>query len=98
MARRAHPRPASAVRPFKLLRPPLKVWIDLNILYPLPPHHSSKFNPEGFDVRRVVPGDLVEWSITVDGDWLGRVTYELMSRDRSETVTHWVPSRALKPL
>lgn len=98
MARRTESRSPATARPFKLLRPPIKVWIDLAILYPLPPHHRCTFNPEGFDVRRVVPGDLLEWSITVDGDWLGRVSYELMSRDRSETVTHWVSSRALVPL
>ena len=85
-------------RPFKVLTPAVKVLIDLSVLYPQPPHHSGTFTADGFDVRRVVPGDLTEWSMTVDGDWIGRVTYQLMSKDRCETVTHWVPSRVLKPL
>lgn len=85
-------------RPFKVLTPAVKVLIDLSILYPHPPHHSGHYTADGFDVRTVVAGDLTEWSMTVDGDWIGRVTYQLMSKDRCETVTHWVPSRVLKPL
>ena len=67
---------------------------DQNILTSV----SIALEAEGFDVRTVVPGDLTEWSMTVDGDWIGRVTYQLMSKDRCETVTHWVPSRVLKRL
>ncbi|SNT30533.1 hypothetical protein SAMN05421642_11398 [Rhodococcoides kyotonense] len=85
-------------RPFKVLTPSVKVLVDLAVLYPQPPHHTGKYTADGFEVRTVVPGDLTEWSMTVDGDWIGRVTYQLMSKDRSETVTHWVPSRVLKPL
>lgn len=85
-------------RPFKVLTPAVKVMIDLSILYPHPPHHNGSYTAEGFDVRKIVPGDLTEWSMTVDGDWIGRVTYQLTSKDRCETVTHWVPSRVLKPL
>jgi hypothetical protein len=85
-------------RPFKVLTPPVKVLVDLAALYPQPPHHTGRYTADGFEVRTVVPGDLTEWSMTVDGDWIGRVTYQLMSKDRSETVTHWVPSRMLKPL
>ena len=89
---------ADSRRPFKVLTPAVKVLIDLSVLYPHPPHHSGRYPAEGFDVRTVVPGDLTEWSMTVDGDWIGRVTYQLMSKDRCETVTHWVPSRVLKRL
>lgn len=85
-------------QPFKVLTPPVKVLVDLAVLYPQPPHHTGRYTADGFEVRTVVPADLTEWSMTVDGDWIGRVTYQLMSKDRSETVTHWVPSRVLKPL
>ncbi|MGU3432732.1 hypothetical protein ACNHUS_06905 [Actinomycetes bacterium M1A6_2h] len=83
--------------PFRLLRPPVKVWIDLSALFPDPPHHVDVFTAGGFEVRTVVLGDLLEWSMTTDGVWLGCVRYDLASKERSESVTHWVPSAVLEP-
>lgn len=87
-----------ALKPFRLLRPPAKVRIDLSALYPHPPHHKSRYTPEGFDAQKVIVGDVVEWSLTTEGLWLGCVTYNFESMYRNERVTHWVPSWVLRPI
>ena len=82
--------------PFRLVRPPVPVLIDLTVLFPRQPHRSGRYHPHGLQMHKVVKGTLSCWGLCEQGDWWGLVTYEIAYGSRGKTVTHWVPAWTLR--
>jgi hypothetical protein len=85
-----------ARNPFRVVRPPISVLIDLTVLFPREPHRSGRFQPNGLQLHKVVEGRLTCWGICEQGDWWGLVTYPIAYGSRRKTVTHWVPAWMLR--
>ena len=82
--------------PFRVVRPPITVLIDLTVLFPREPHRSGRFQPNGLQLHKVVEGRLTCWGICEQGDWWGLVTYPIAYGSKRKTVTHWVPAWTLR--
>lgn len=82
--------------PFRPVRPPVAVLIDLTVLFPREPHRSGRYHPNGLQLHKVVEGQLSCWGICEQGDWWGLVTYPVDFGARHKTVTHWVPAWTLR--
>ena len=63
--------------PFRLVRPPVAVLVDLTVLFPRQPHRDGRYHPHGLQMHKVVEGRLSCWGICEQGDWWGLVTYEI---------------------
>jgi hypothetical protein len=85
-----------ARNPFRVVRPPITVLIDLTVLFPREPHRSGRFQPNGLQLHKVVEGRLTCWGICEQGDWWGLVTYPIAYGSKRKTVTHWVPAWTLR--
>jgi hypothetical protein len=85
-----------ARNPFRVVRPPISVLIDLTVLFPREPHRSGRFQPNGLQLHKVVEGRLTCWGICEQGDWWGLVTYPIAYGSKRKTVTHWVPAWTLR--
>ncbi len=82
--------------PFRPVRPPLAVLVDLTVLFPRQPHRSGHYHPHGLQMHKVVEGRLTCWGICEQGDWWGLVTYEIAYGSKRKPVTHWVPAWILR--
>ena len=87
------------------VRPPAPVEVDLQALFPLPPHHELEPIPDGLDLRRTVVGRLSIWGRAAEGDWWGLVTYPTTpaaigsdTAAAAEAVSHWVPGHLVRPV
>ena len=85
-----------ARNPFRVVRPPISVLIDLTVLFPREPHRSGRFQPNGLQLHKVVEGRLTCWGICEQGDWWGLVTYPIAYGSKRKNVTHWVPAWTLR--
>src|ERR1700759_1181115 len=85
-----------ARNPFRIVRPPISVLIDLTVLFPREPHRSGRFQPNGLQLHKVVEGRLSCWGICEQGDWWGLVTYPIAYGSKRKNVTHWVPAWTLR--
>jgi len=85
-----------ARNPFRVVRPPISVLIDLTVLFPREPHRSGRFQPNGLQLHKVVEGRLTCWGICEQGDWWGLVTYPIVYGSKRKDVTHWVPAWILR--
>jgi hypothetical protein len=85
-----------ARNPFRVVRPPITVLIDLTVLFPREPHRTGRFQPNGLQLHKVVEGQLTCWGICEQGDWWGLVTYPIAYGSKRKTVTHWVPAWTLR--
>ena len=85
-----------ARNPFRVVRPPISVLIDLTVLFPREPHRSGRFQPNGLQLHKVVEGRLSCWGICEQGDWWGLVTYPIAYGSKRKNVTHWVPAWTLR--
>lgn len=61
--------------------PPSGAWVDLGALYRRAPHAPRHVVPDGLDLEGRVPGALRSWVRSVNGDWLGVVTFEIRYAD-----------------
>jgi hypothetical protein len=82
--------------PFRVVRPPIPVLIDLTVLFPREPHRDGRYHPHGLQMHKVVEGTLSCWGICEQGDWWGLVTYEIVYGAKRKAVTHWVPAWILR--
>jgi hypothetical protein len=82
--------------PFRTVRPPINVLIDLTALFPREPHRSGRYHPNGLQLHKVVEGRLSCWGICEQGDWWGLVTYPVDYGPKRKNVTHWVPAWTLR--
>lgn len=85
-----------ARNPFRVVRPPISVLIDLTVLFPREPHRSGRFQPNGLQLHKIVEGRLTCWGICEQGDWWGLVTYPIAYGSKRKNVTHWVPAWTLR--
>jgi hypothetical protein len=83
--------------PFRVVRPPITVLVDLTMLFPRAPHRTGRYHPHGLQMHKVVEGQLSCWGICEQGDWWGLVTYPIAYGSRRKAVTHWVPAWTLLP-
>jgi hypothetical protein len=83
--------------PFRQVRPPMPVLIDLVALFPREPHRSGRYHPHGLQLSKVVTGTLGCWGLCEEGQWWGLVTYRITYGAQSRPVTHWVPAWTLRP-
>jgi len=81
--------------PFRVVRPPVAVLVDLTVLFPRQPHRSGRYHPHGLQMHKVVPGLLSCWGICEQGDWWALVTYQVSYGAQHKSVTHWVPAWTL---
>lgn len=84
--------------PFRQVRPPLPVRVDLAALFPRQPHRTGRLHPGGLQMHAVVPGSLTWWGLCEQGEWWGLVTYSIAYGSSRRTVTHWVPAWTLRPV
>ena len=82
--------------PFRPVRPPLTVLVDLTVLFPRQPHRTGRYHPHGLQMHKVVEAKLSCWGLCEQGDWWGLVTYHLAYGSKSKAVTHWVPAWTLR--
>ena len=82
--------------PFRVVRPPITVLVDLTVLFPREPHRSGRYHAGGLQLHKVVEGRLTCWGICEQGDWWGLVTYPIAYGSKRKTVTHWVPAWTLR--
>jgi hypothetical protein len=85
-----------ARNPFRVVRPPITVLIDLTVLFPREPHRSGRFYANGLQLHKVVEGRLTCRGMCEQGDWWGLVTYPIAYGSKRKTVTHWVPAWTLR--
>lgn len=57
--------------PFRVVRPPIAVLVDLTVLFPREPHRTGRYQPNGLQLHKVVEGRLSCWGICEQGDWWG---------------------------
>jgi hypothetical protein len=82
--------------PFRVVRPPVTVLVDLTVLFPREPHRTGRYHPNGLQLHKVVEGQLSCWGICEQGDWWGLVSYPIAYGSKRKTVTHWVPAWVLR--
>jgi hypothetical protein len=81
--------------PFRVVRPPIAVLVDLTVLFPREPHRSGRYQPNGLQLHKVVEGRLSCWGLCEQGDWWGLVTYPIAFGSKQKSVTHWIPAWTL---
>src|SRR6185437_11201788 len=72
--------------PFRVVRPPIAVLVDLTVLFPREPHRSGRYQPNGLQLHKVVEGCLSCWALCEQGDWWGLVTYPVAYGSQRKTV------------
>lgn len=87
------PRSRGYLRPVK---PPLPVWVDLGVVYPLPerPTHALA---DGVDLQATVAGELQMWNRTTTGYWIGWVEFRISTGSGSAPASQWIMASALSP-
>src|ERR1700761_8722371 len=82
--------------PFRVVRPPITVLIDLTVLFPREPHRSGSFYANGLQLHKVVEGRLSGWGRCDQGAWWGCLTSPIVYVSKRKPVTHWVPAWTLR--
>ncbi len=82
--------------PFRPVRPPLPVLVDLGVLFPRRPHRTGRYHPQGLQMDKVVAATLSCWGLCEQGEWWGLVTYDIAYGAERRAVTHWVPAWLLR--
>ena len=82
--------------PFRPVRPPVPVLIDLTTLFPRRPHRAGRYHQHGLQMDKVVAGKLTCWGLCEQGEWWGLVTYFIAYGSDRKAVTHWVPAWTLR--
>jgi len=82
--------------PFRPVRPPARVLVDLSALFPRRPHRTGRYHPQGLQMDAVVTGTLSCWGLCEQGEWWGLVTYGIAYGARRKSVTHWAPAWTLR--
>ncbi len=82
--------------PFRPLRPPVAVLIDLTTLFARRPHRTGRYHPGGLQMDKIVAGTLHCWGLCEQGEWWGLVSYPIAYGGARKSVTHWVPAWALR--
>ncbi|AYF78030.1 hypothetical protein D7D52_34150 [Nocardia yunnanensis] len=80
--------------------PPKPVWVRLDAILVRDPGKPKHVNGAGVHMSGERPGVLSHWVPTVDGEWLGRVTYSLQYADGRPDLhirDQLVPAYALRP-
>ncbi|MGW5218768.1 hypothetical protein ACWEQA_12960 [Nocardia sp. NPDC004085] len=80
--------------------PPRPVWVRLDALLLRDPEMPRHTNGVGMEMHGETAGTLTHWIPTVDGDWLGRVTYTVCYADGRAPLRmrdQLVPAYALRP-
>jgi hypothetical protein len=79
-------------------RAEIPVWVDLEKLFGSSTSSTTSSPPGGL-VLEVVRGDLVRWSRSADGGWIGVVSWTGRTVDGAtvRAANQWVPSAALRP-
>ncbi|WP_245671667.1 hypothetical protein [Nocardia amamiensis] len=83
-----------------LTYPPRPVWVRLDAILVRDPGTPRHVNGAGVIMRGERPGTLTHWLPTVDGDWMGRVTYSIQFADGRPDLhvrDQLVPAYALRP-
>ena len=78
--------------PFRPVRQPVPVLIDLTTLFHRRPHRAGRYHPHGLQMDKVVAGKLTCWGLCEQGEWWGLVTYFIAYGSDRKAVTHWVPA------
>ncbi len=76
------------------------VWIDLDMMFPLPPDHRRRVVANGLDLTGRVPGMLKRWVRGSRGEWYGVVWVPISDGSGDVRLTlddHLVPAVALRP-
>jgi hypothetical protein len=76
------------------------VWIDLDMMFPLPPDHRRRVVADGLDLTGRVPGMLKRWVRGSRGEWYGVVWVPISDGSGDVRLTlddHLVPAVALRP-
>jgi hypothetical protein len=79
--------------------PPRPVWVRLDALLLRDPEMPRHANGAGVEMSGDAAGTLTHWIPTVDGDWLGRVTFTVRYADGREPLRlrdQLVPAYALR--
>ncbi|MFI8977482.1 hypothetical protein ACIGO9_31700 [Nocardia asteroides] len=83
------------------VRAPRPVWVRLDAVLIRDPGTPCHVNGAGLDMRGERPGWLSHWVPSVDGWWMGRVTYSIAYADGRRvplTLTdQLIPAYALRP-
>lgn len=80
--------------------PPRPVWVRLDAILIRDPGLPPHVNGAGVEMRGERPGTLTHWVPTVDGHWLGRVSYTVNYADGRPPLhvrDQLVPAYALRP-
>ncbi|MFI6870878.1 hypothetical protein [Nocardia sp. NPDC050406] len=80
--------------------PPRPVWVRLDAILVRDPGKPRHVNGAGVHMTGERPGTLTHWVPTLDGEWLGRVTYSLQYADGRPDLhvrDQLVPAYALRP-
>jgi hypothetical protein len=76
------------------------VWIDLDVVFPLPAGHRRRFVADGIELTGRVPGMLKRWIRGSRGEWYGLVWAPLCDGAGNVRLTvddQLVPAAALCP-
>lgn len=80
--------------------PPRPVWVRLDAILLRDPEMPRHANGAGVEMHGEVAGTLTHWIPTVDGDWIGRVSYTVCYADGRAPLQmrdQLVPAYALRP-
>lgn len=76
------------------------VWIDLDVVFPLPAEHCRRVVADGLELTGQVPGILKRWIRGSRGEWYGLVWVPLRDGAGDVRLTlddQLVPAAALRP-
>lgn len=76
------------------------VWIDLDVMFPLPADHRRRVVADGLELTGRVPGMLKRWIRGSRGEWYGVVWVPLRDGAGDVRLTlddQLVPAAALRP-
>ncbi len=76
------------------------VWIDLDVVFPLPADHRRRVVGDGLELTGRVPGMLKRWIRGSRGEWYGLVWVRLCDGAGDVRLTlddQLVPAAALRP-
>ena len=76
------------------------VWIDLDVVFPLPAEHRRRVVADGLELTGQVPGMLKRWIRGSRGEWYGLVWVPLRDGAGDVRLTlddQLVPAAALRP-
>ncbi|MGH3783783.1 MAG: hypothetical protein ACRDRO_24965 [Pseudonocardiaceae bacterium] len=75
------------------------VWIDLDVVFPLPPDHRRRVIADGLVLTGRVPGMLKRWVRGSRGEWYGVVWVPISDGAGDARLTlddHLIPAAALR--